>query len=247
MTALPTPPIPIHRRRPACGPLMNQRRPAVGLDRERSRFYATRPRRVPPEFCTDEVLESCSLVATLLMYRLVSQADDQGRLSGSTRAVRATCFPMRTQISERKVAAAITELAEAGFVIRYEADGRKFLQVDRWSDLQGRWGRRAYPSRYPLPPGWSGDWVNVKTEDGRDEASPAASQVRAPGTQDATTLHTPITIPSPFSPSIPTTGLSSRTPREAGLGSGGASLGKYGGPETGRRASRLAIAVRSDR
>ncbi len=39
---------------------------------ERTRYYATRPRRVPPEFCTDEGLESCSLLAALLLYELAA-------------------------------------------------------------------------------------------------------------------------------------------------------------------------------
>ncbi|HEY5496397.1 MAG TPA: hypothetical protein VIK16_07020, partial [Candidatus Limnocylindrales bacterium] len=131
-------------------------------EREHSRYYSTRPRRVPPEFCSDELLEECSILATLLLYRIVSQADDQGRLPGHPRYIKAVCFPMRPDVSERKVAAAIDELARAGFLIRYDARQRVYLQIDRWQDLQGRWGRRAYKSRYPAPPGWTQDWVSVK-------------------------------------------------------------------------------------
>lgn len=220
---------------------------------ERSRFYSTRPRRVPPEFCTDELLESCSVVAALLMYRLVSQADDQGRLPGSAKSVRATCLAMRSEITERKVAAAITELAEAGFLIRYSVDGRAFLQVDHWTDLQGRWGRRAYPSRYPAPPGWTGDWVNVKSEVGGDaleESEPAASELRAVSTQDARTLHAPITVPLPFSSSFPSTGLGSPTPRNRGWGSAGdvlRSAMEGARPAEDRPAARYAPTRRSER
>lgn len=181
-------------------------------DRERSRFYSTRPRRVPPEFCTDELLESCSVTAALLLYRIVSQADDQGRLPGSTRSIRANCFAMRSEVTERKVASAIGELVGAGFLIRYEIDSRTFLQVDHWSDLQGRWGRRAYPSRYPAPPGWTGDWINVKPEEvvkSDDNFAPTAPEVRALGTQEARKVHTPVTVPSSFPSSITPSGLSS--------------------------------------
>ena len=52
-------------------------------DREHTRYYSTRPRRIPPEFCTDELLESCSLLAVVTLYRIISQADDQGRLPGA--------------------------------------------------------------------------------------------------------------------------------------------------------------------
>jgi hypothetical protein len=191
---------------------------------ERSRYYSTRPRRVPPEFCTDELLESCSLAAALLMYRLISQADDQGRLQGSAKRVRATCFGMRPEITERKVAAAITELAEAGFVIRYEIDGRAYLQIDHWTDLQGRSGRRAYASRHPAPAGWTGDWVSVKPEDATEEPDdhpPIAGELRAVGTQDARDLRSPIPVTLPFSSSIPSSGLNSPVRGARGWGSAG--------------------------
>jgi hypothetical protein len=221
-------------------------------DRERSRFYSTRPRRVPPEFCTDELLESCSLTAALLMYRLISQADDQGRLPGSPKSVRATCFPMRSEITERKVGAAISELVGAGFVLSYEVDGRTYLQIDHWTDLQGRWGRRAYPSRYPAAAGWSGDWVNVKTDDveEHDERTPGASEMRAVDAQGTRNVRAPITVPLPFSLPFPSPGLSSSAPRGRGWESTGEVLGamaRRADPQGGRTASQTAIQRRSDR
>lgn len=173
-------------------------------DRQRTRFYSTRPRRVPPEFCNDELLESCSLLATLLLYRLISQADDQGRQPGHPKTVRAVCFPMRPAITERKVCAAIDELVRAGFLLRYDLKGRVFLQVEGWHDLQGKWGRRAYPSRHPAPPGWSSDWVSVKDDE---------PEVPAPSAQGASALHPPITVPPPSSITVPHTGLLAETER----------------------------------
>jgi len=177
---------------------------------ERTRYYATRPRRVPPEFCTDEGLESCSLLAALLLYRLISQADDQGRLPGHPTFLRAVCFPMRPDVSERKVALALDELAAAGFVIRYDLKGKLYLQIGRWFDLQGKWGqRRTYPSRYPAPPGWTHDWVNAGT--GEDE-------VRAPGAPDAGDVRPPSPLPSPSSLATPFTGLNEKPPATGRLG-----------------------------
>jgi hypothetical protein len=190
-------------------------------DSGRTRYYATRPRRVPPEFCTDELLEACGILATLLLYRLISQADDQGRLPGHPKYIKAVCFPMRAEVTERKVAAALDELVRAGFVLRYDLRNRVFLQIDRWFDLQGKWGqRRTYPSRYPAPPGWTDDWVNTGE---RDE------EVRALGGQDARDVRPP----------VPLSSSSSITPSFAGLGKPPASAG---GPERIRevieRASR---------
>jgi len=165
---------------------------------ERTRYYKVRPRRVPPEFCTDELLEGCTLLATLLLYRLISLADDQGRLPGHPKYVRATCFPMRPEVTERKVAAALDELVRAGFVIRYDHRGRVLLQIDRWFDLQGKWGqRRTYPSQYPAPAGWMDDWVNAGTPD---------DEVRAPDAQGARDVPPPFSPPSTPSSTVPLTG-----------------------------------------
>jgi hypothetical protein len=178
-------------------------------EHEHTRYYSARPRRVPPEFCSDEFLEECSILATLLLYRLISQADDQGRLPGHPKYVRAICFGMRPGITEHKVAAAIEELARAGFLIRYDARQRVYLQIDRWQDLQGRWGRRAYKSRYPAPPGWTQDWVSVKEPEDQPE-------LRAERTHDARDLHppVPVTPPSPFT--IPHTALRNGQAERAG-------------------------------
>lgn len=196
----------------------------MGLDHEHTRYYSTRPRRVPPEFCTDDLLEECSLLAALTLYRIISQADDQGRLPGSPKYVRALCFGMRPNVTEAAVARAIGELVSTGFLIRYESRGRMLLQVDRWLDLQGKWGRHSYASRYPAPVGWSVDWVSAKSE-------PDASELHAVGEPDASELHTPLSIaptvastpavPPAFSTTFPPTGRVNPAPRNGGLGTAG--------------------------
>ena len=187
----------------------------MGPDQEHTRYYSTRPRRVPPEFCIDERLEECSPLAALALYRIISQADDQGRLPGSPKSVKAVCFPMRSEATVRKVSEAIAELVEAGFLLRYGVEGRTLIQVLRWLDLQGKAGRRAYPSRYPAPPGWDQDWINVREVTG----------LRAVGTPEERDLRTPIPITlttassSTVTPSATVTGLGSGNPIVRGPGS----------------------------
>jgi len=116
---------------------------------------------------------------------------------------------MRPDVTERKVSAAIDELVRAGFVIRYDARQRVYLQIDRWQDLQGRWGRRAYRSRYPAPPGWTQDWVSVKDpEDG--------PELRAPGAPEARDLHPPIPLSSASSIAPSFTGLRNTPAQKTG-------------------------------
>ena len=195
----------------------------MGLDHEHTRYYSTRPRRVPPEFCTDDLLEECSLLAALTLYRIISQADDQGRLPGSPKHIRALCFGMRPRVTVGQVAGAIDELVQAAFLLRYESNGRTLLQVDRWLDLQGKWGRHSYASRYPAPAGWSADWVSKGSSD--------ASELHADDEQSASQVHTPVpitpavasssTVTPPFSSSLPFTGRTSPAPQNGGWGSVG--------------------------
>lgn len=163
---------------------------------ERTRYYQVRPRRIPPEFCSDELLEDCSVLAALLLTRVISLADDQGRLPGHPKYIRATAFGMRPTISVAKVASAIGELGGAGFLIRYDVAGREFLQVARWFDLQGKWAqRRTYPSRYPAPPGWTSDWVTADSDEDDVRALGAQSEGNVPAPS-------PVTFPPlPRSPS----------------------------------------------
>ena len=218
----------------------------MGLDHEHTRYYSARPRRVPPEFCTDDLLEECSLLAALALYRIISQADDQGRLPGSPKHIRALCFGMRPKVTLGGVAAAIDELVQAGFVLRYEAHGRTLLQVDRWLDLQGRWGRHAYPSRYPAPPGWSADWVSAKS--GSD-----ASELHAVDEQEESDLRTPIsitppsTVTPPFSASVPSTGLNPPARGTRGWESTGDLLRAAAGERGMREGTAMTIPRRSDR
>jgi hypothetical protein len=172
---------------------------------ERTRYYHVRPRRIPPEFCHDELLEECSVLAALLLTRVISIADDQGRLPGHPKYIRANAFGMRPTISERKVDVALGELTAAGFLIRYDIGGRQLLQVAGWFDLQGKWGqRRTYPSRYPAPPGWTADWIS---------AGAADDEVRAPGTQLTGDVRPPSPTPSPSSSSLTVPGLPDATER----------------------------------
>jgi len=167
---------------------------------ERTRYYQQRPRRVPPEFAQDERLEDCSELAALLLYRLISLADDQGRQPGSVASVRARAFPLRDRVSKRRAQSALAELVEAGFVLRYEKETRWYLQVVRWWDLQGRWGeRRRYPSQYPAPPGWVNDWVTPGID---------ADEERALGAQDAEEMPPPVPVSVPIPVSVPHPGPS---------------------------------------
>jgi hypothetical protein len=119
-----------------------------------SKQYGTPgPRLLYPSVSTSQSLAACHPMAQLLFDRLMAQADDQGRLIGDPKVVRALCMPLIPMATPRKVATWLAQLAHEGMVKRYESGGRALLQLVNWWTSQGSM-KRSYPSRWAPPPGW---------------------------------------------------------------------------------------------
>jgi hypothetical protein len=112
------------------------------------------PRAVYPEICTSRSVASCGIEAQLLFDRLISQADDQGRLEGDALVIKALCVPLVGKLSVKGVDKALEELVGQQLVVRYHTGSHELVQIITW----WRWQqsqRRAYPSRWPAPDGWA--------------------------------------------------------------------------------------------
>jgi len=78
-------------------------------------------------------------------------ADAQGRMQDNPVLLRATVFPYKTPNLE-EIESALAGFAEAGRIYRYEADGKKLIQIVNWWEHQApQW---ASPSEWAAPPGW---------------------------------------------------------------------------------------------
>jgi hypothetical protein len=111
------------------------------------------PRAIYPEICTSRSIAACSVEAQLLFERLISQADDQGRLEGDALVIKALCAPLVARVSVRVVDRSLDELVGQDLIRRYQAGSHTLVQIVTW----WRWQqsqRRAYPSRWPAPDGW---------------------------------------------------------------------------------------------
>lgn len=119
-------------------------------------FGTPGPRAIHPELCDSPSLARCSLLANALFPRLVAQADDQGRFAGDAYAVLVLCMGrLMRLVGVDEVEAALEELASVEAIIRYtDASGSPLLQLTTWWRWQNG-QRRAYPSRWAAPPGWS--------------------------------------------------------------------------------------------
>lgn len=134
------------------------------------------PRAIYPEMCDSPSLGRVGLLANALFPRLIAQADDQGRLPGGAREVLMLCMPHLPYVSVNEVDAALAELEAEGHVQRYAAASRNLLQILTWWRWQNNM-RRAYPSRWPAPKGWTdlvyGAWGDgLKTLDEAMAATP---------------------------------------------------------------------------
>lgn len=107
--------------------------------------------------------EFCQLLYPLI----VAHADDFGRLQGDTFTIKHMCCP----ISPRTVtdfAAALAHLADAGMIICYEVDGKRYLQIANFEEHQtGLYKRTA--SKFPELPGTSRKVTEVPDQENLTE------------------------------------------------------------------------------
>lgn len=109
-----------------------------------------RIRSIHPEACTSERLANVSAEAERCYWRLQTHCDDEGRCQDHPRLIWAALFPLHESVGPDDVDRWLTELADWGLVVRYEADGGAYLCVTQWERFQHP--QRPKPSKFPAPP-----------------------------------------------------------------------------------------------
>lgn len=104
-----------------------------------------RIRSIKPDFFMDEDLAEVSPLARLLYIGLWTLADKEGRLEDRPKRIKASLFPYDCTDVEPLLA----ELAQHGFIVRYEAEGRVCIAIPSFLKDQ-----RPHPKEtsYGLPP-----------------------------------------------------------------------------------------------
>lgn len=92
-------------------------------------------------------LAAASAEAERLYWRMATHCDDEGRAEDDPRLFAAYLFPLNDDITGPTVDGWLAELDHLGLIVRYEVDGRRFLEVTRWKDYQKP--NRAVESKYP--------------------------------------------------------------------------------------------------
>lgn len=92
-----------------------------------------RSRIIRPEFFTNETLSKCPPYARLLWISLWQQADKEGKLKDIPLKIHGEAFGFEPDV---QIDAHLDALKLGGFIVRYEVNGEKFIQVKNWDKHQ---------------------------------------------------------------------------------------------------------------
>lgn len=92
----------------------------------------------------------------LLWTWLMLGADRAGRMPDNPALVKAKVMPLRADVSNEQVAAALDWYAGHGMITRYTVSGRRFFYLTHFAELQGDTSKEA-ASVYPDPPTFNSD------------------------------------------------------------------------------------------
>jgi hypothetical protein len=107
-----------------------------------------RARSIKPAFFKNEDLSECGFAGRLLFIGLWTIADREGRLEDRPKRIQAEVFPYdRIDINKE-----LDNLQKFGFILRYESEGCRFIQVCRFTKHQNPHYKEV-PSVIPAPSG----------------------------------------------------------------------------------------------
>ncbi len=101
---------------------------------------------------SSESLARVSVGAELTFRALIHAVDDYGRFDGRLAVLKAALFPLRDEVTLKKLEAYLTELAAGDDppIQLYQVDGRPYVAMTKWEKHRGT-GRRGRTSKWPEP------------------------------------------------------------------------------------------------
>lgn len=106
-----------------------------------------RIRTIKPEFWKNEKLAAQPHVIRLLFIGLWNYADREGRMEDRPARIKAEIFPYDQDLD---IDTLLTELANSGFIVRYEVDGNRYIAIPTFRKHQRPHPREA-ASTVPVP------------------------------------------------------------------------------------------------
>lgn len=108
-----------------------------------------RIRSVHPDICVSETMANLPANLERTFVRLWTHCDDEGRCEDRPRIIKAAIYPLHDEMTWQAVSDELDALADAGLLVRYEAEGRGYVQICGWDEYQHP--QRPRPSEYPSP------------------------------------------------------------------------------------------------
>lgn len=108
-----------------------------------------RIRTIKPGFFRSEDVSALPMRARLTWIGLWTQCDDAGRTKDNAKLIKADVWPL-DPVTLADIEEDLSTLAAHGRIVRYEVDGRRYLEVVNWDDHQSI--NRPTPSKIPPPP-----------------------------------------------------------------------------------------------
>lgn len=94
-------------------------------------------------------MASLTYRARLTWIGLWTYVDDAGRCKDNVRLLKGHVWPLEDDVTATEVELDLEQLASSGRIVRYESDGERFIQVNKWTDHQRI--SRPTPSKIPEP------------------------------------------------------------------------------------------------
>lgn len=86
--------------------------------------------------CHSQTIAQLDMFQEIFLYRLIASCDDFGRYHADTRLLLAFLFPLRREVTEQMVEAAIEKLCELHVIALYRANGAMYLEMVNWTNYQ---------------------------------------------------------------------------------------------------------------
>lgn len=133
-----------------------------------------RIRTIKPEFWGHTKVARVSRDARLLFLGLLNEADDDGKLLGSTKRLAGVVFPYDDDVTPKRITKWLDELESVCLILRYEVGGSPYILLPGFTDHQ----KISHPtaSRLPNPSGeiLEGLVPEGKGKEGKGEEGTAA-------------------------------------------------------------------------
>ncbi len=107
-----------------------------------------RIRNIKPEFFTSEAVSELPLRARLTWIGLWTHCDNHGRARDNVRLIKGAVWPL-DNVSLKDIEEDLDILTAQGRIVRYQVDGKQYLEVTNWGEHQ--YGAFKGASKYPAP------------------------------------------------------------------------------------------------